>query len=361
LGDQPGDKSEEPTPHKLREARKKGQIAKSKEITAAILVIATYQIFKGQAQKMWLEIVAFSEMIFRMIPDARDNFSEGSSVSLIYMSITNLIQYILPLLISVFVIALLAELMQTRFLYSTESVKPKLEKINPISGFKRLFSMKGLVMILINLAKIGIVFYITWTTISESLAEIITSMTMTNWQVMVFTGGLVMKIATRVALFYLFIAMLDYFYQRHAFHKQMMMSKQEIKEEYKRLEGDPIIKQRQRQAQREMSQRRMMGNVPGADVVVTNPTHIACALKYDTENMRAPILVAKGMRIIAEEIRRIADQEHIPIVENVALARSLYETTELNDEIPFELYKAVAEVLAFVYKLKNGRKQRNNL
>jgi len=358
LGEQAGDKSEEPTPHKLREARKKGQIAKSKEITTALLVLATYQVFKVLAKNMWIQIVAFSQYVLRLLPTVKDTLNQANSASLIYMAISTLIKIIFPLLIFVFSIAIFIEMFQTKLMFSTESIKPKLEKINPLKGLKRMFSLKGVVMVLINLAKIATVAFITITTIRDSFAIIITTMTMTNWQLMLFVGSLVMKIATKVSLFYIFIALLDYYYQKYEFHKQMKMTKQEVKEEYKRLEGDPVIKQRQRQAQREMSQKRMMGGVPQADVVVTNPTHIACAIKYDPQTMKSPVLLAKGQRLVAEEIKKIAEMYEIPIIENVILARGLYDSTDINEQVPFELYKPVAEVLAFIYKLKRRRKSR---
>ena len=216
-------------------------------------------------------------------------------------------------------------------------------------------------MVLINLAKILVVAFITWLTIKQSIPMIINTITMDPWQIMLYVASIVVKIATRVSLFYIFIAILDYFYQRYDYHKNMKMTKQEVKEEYKRLEGDPIVKQRQRQAQREAAQRRMMGGVPQADVVVTNPIHIACALKYDPVSMKAPVLLAKGRRLIAQEIKSIAEQHQIPVVENVPLARNIFESTEVNEQIPFELYQAVAEVLAFVYKLKKKRSQNNRL
>ena len=361
MGEQSGDKSEEPTPHKLREARKKGQISKSKEVTTAALVLLTYQVFRIFAKTMWTRIVSFAQFMLNMIPNMNKELAQADAVSIIYTAITYLITTILPLLIFVFALAIIMELFQTRFLLSTESIKPKLEKISPLKGLKRMFSMKGLIMVIINLAKILVVAYITWSTIKQAIPMIISTMTMEHWSIMMFVGSLVVKIATRVSLFYIFIAIIDLFYQKHDFHKNMKMTKQEVKEEYKRLEGDPIIKQRQRQAQREAAQRRMMGGVPQADVVVTNPIHIACALKYDPTTMKTPLLVAKGKRIVAQDIKDIAEEHNIPIVENVSLARSLFDSTDVNEKVPFELYKAVAEVLAFVYKLKSKRKTNNRL
>jgi len=180
---------------------------------------------------------------------------------------------------------------------------------------------------------------------------------LTLWQIMKFTGSLVMKVVTRVGLFYLFIAFLDYLYQRWEYMKSMRMSKKEIKDEYKRLEGDPIIKQRQKEAQRQMAMGRQMGAVPSADVVVTNPIHLAIAIKYAPNEMNAPLVVAKGKRLVAGTIKNIAEANNIPIVENQPLAQKLFKVTEVDKEIPPEFYKAVAEILAFVYNLKKKRKK----
>ena len=182
---------------------------------------------------------------------------------------------------------------------------------------------------------------------------------MSLYDVMAFTGRIVMKTITRIAIFFIFIAGLDFVYQRYEYIKGLKMTKKEVKDEYKRLEGDPLIKQRQRQTQREMSQGRQMGSVPGADVVVTNPIHIALAIKYTPNQMRAPILLAKGKRLVAQSIKDLANEHNIPIVEDQPLARRMYENTEVNGEIPQEYYKAVAEILAFVYKIKQKKKKKN--
>lgn len=356
MGEQSGDKTEEPTPHKLREARKKGQVAKSKELTTALVFIVSYIVLKNTAPAIWQNIIEYGSFMFGLIENSKNVTEISFVLGLIQMGMFTFFRAVLPVFIATFVIAVVVEALQTQFVFSGEAIQPKLEKLNPLEGFKRMFSLKGLVQMLLSLIKIVIIFYIVWTVIRERLGEILGAMTMPLWSVMGLVGGMVFEIAMRVALFYIIIALLDYLYQKHEFHKSMMMTKQEVKEEYKRLEGDPIIKQRQRQAQREAAQRRMMGGVPKADVVVTNPVHIAVALQYNAVKMKAPVLVAKGQRLIAQEIKRIAEEHTIPVVENVKLAREIFKTTEAGQEIPVELYRAVAEVLAFVYKL--GRNKR---
>jgi flagellar biosynthetic protein FlhB len=266
-----------------------------------------------------------------------------------------------PIFLVTFVVAIVVEVAQTGgLLFTMTPLEPNLSKLNPLEGFKKIFfSLKGLVELAKSLIKIFIVLWIIYIAIKNDLWVIVSTCNLDLWSTMKLTANIVYKVAMRVGMFYFVVALFDYMYQRFEFLKGLRMSKQEIKEEYKRLEGDPQIKQRIRTAQREMAQRRMMGAVPGADVVVTNPVHLAVALKYDVKVMKAPEVIAKGMRLIAERIKAIAEENRVPIVENQALAQSLYRTTQINQEIPLELYKAVAELLAFVYNLEKKRKKRH--
>ncbi len=360
MGEQSGDKTEEPTPHKLEEARKKGQIAKSKELTTAVLVLLTYKVFAGVAEKMWNQLVEYSQFMFRMVENAKTMLDIGYYSALMGYTINILLTTLMPIFLVTFLVAILVEVAQTQFVFSFETLTPKLDKLNPMNGLKRIFSMKGFIQIIITLLKIIIVAWIAWSVIKENLEMIVMALNMAPWNFMFFVGDLVMKIAMKVAGFYIAIALIDYLYQKYDFKKSMMMTKQEVKEEYKRLEGDPLVKQAQRQKQREASQRRQKGAVPKADVVVTNPVHLACALKYDADSDKAPVLLAKGERLNAQEIKRIAEDNFIPIVENEALARSIYKSTEPGEAVPPELYRAVAEVLAFVYKLGRNKQKNKN-
>lgn len=360
MGEESGDKSEEPTPHKLSEARKKGQVLQSKEVTTAILLIVVYKVFAANAEKMWYRLLEFCDQMFKQIGMIGTTLDLGLAQALTSMGIQTIIITVLPVLLVGFIIPIIVTFVQTQFLFSSESMKPDLNKINPMSGLKRIFSAKGVVQILITLVKIILVAWVAWSVVRSHLEEIITSMTFDPFTLMLYVGGLVMEIATKIGFLYLVIALADYFYQKHEFKKSMMMTKQEVKEEYKRLEGDPTIKQAQRQKQREMSQRRQKGSVPGADVVVTNPIHLACAIRYKADIDKAPVLVAKGQRIFAQEIKDIAEEYNVPIVENERLARAIFDSTEVGQDIPPEMYRAVAEILAFVYKLgRNKRKQKD--
>lgn len=352
-----GDKSEEPTPHRLREAREKGQIAKSKEITTAILLLLSYFLFRYLGDFMWRNLVEMAQAIFQLIPEARE-FSLPFAGYLLLLGLRGLAFVVVPIFIVVFITAFLAEAMQTGFVFAVDPLQPKIERINPLEGLKRMFSMQGFVELIKSLLKIIIVFYIAWYAAKDDLSYIVVLIESHPWEAIVLGGNIAYTIAIRVGIFYVLIAILDYFYKRWEYMRNLKMTKQEIKEEYKRLEGDPLVKQRMRDLQRQVAHQRMMSAVPQADVVVTNPTHLAIALKYEQNKMKAPLVLAKGERKIAEEIRAIAERHEISIVQNEVLARSIYRSTKVNQEVPAELYQAVAEVLAYVYKIKRDRAAR---
>jgi flagellar biosynthetic protein FlhB len=352
MGEDSGEKTEEPTPHKLQEARKKGQIAKSKDLTSAILLMVSFFTLKAWSSSIWENLTKFMHEVFNYIPL---EFSPDIAGHLLLESLKLLFLLLGPIFAANYLTALIMELLQTGFLISAGPLEPKLEKLNPIEGFKKFFTLKQYVELFKSMVKMIIVILLITTVIKEEIFMVIISSQLSLWQVMAFTGGLAAKIITRVGIFYFFIAILDYFYQRYEFNKSMKMSKKEIKDEYKRLEGDPLIKQRQRDAQRQMAQSRQMGAVPQADVVVTNPIHLAIAISYQAHQMKAPKVVAKGKRLVAHDIRRIAEEHRIPIIENPPLARALFPVVEVDTEIPPDFYKAVAEILAFVYNLKKKR------
>ncbi|HEC82975.1 MAG TPA: EscU/YscU/HrcU family type III secretion system export apparatus switch protein, partial [Firmicutes bacterium] len=263
------------------------------------------------------------------------------------------VKILAPFMLVIVSIALAANFMQVGFLFSTQPITPSLEKINPISGFKRLFSMRSVVAVAINTAKallVGIVFYYS---IKGGINRYLALGDCGIGDTVSFLAREAFVASIKAALILGILGMADYAYQRRQHTKSLMMTKHELKEEYKELEGSPLIKSRIRAAQRELARRRMMSAVPTADVVVTNPVHIAVALKYDGETMNAPTVVAKGKRLLAEKIKEIAIKHGIPIYENRMLAHSLYELVEVGSEIPESLYRAVAEVLSYVYRIKN--------
>jgi flagellar biosynthesis protein FlhB len=357
MGEDSGDKTEEPTPHKLRESREKGQIAKSKDITAVTMIFVSFFTLKASVAHLWDSMDTILRQSFGYIPLA---FSESVVGQLLKETTFSFLLAMAPLFAVTFVTALIIESLQTGFLFSMSSIAPKLEKLNPIEGFKKFFALKQYVELVKSSIKMAIVIWLIIIVIIEDFPIVILSQSLSPFQVMAFTGDLVMKVVVRVGLFYIAVAVFDYFYQKHEHLKSMKMTKKEIKDEYKRLEGDPQIKQRQKEASRQMSMGRQMGSVPGADVVVTNPTHIAIALAYKPDKMKAPVVLAKGKLLVAETIKRIAAQHNVVIVENVALARALFPVVEVDTEVPPQYYKAVAQILAFVYNLRKKRGQRQD-
>jgi flagellar biosynthesis protein FlhB len=355
MGEDGGEKTEEPTPHKLREARKKGQIPKSKEITSAIMIVVSFLTLKASARHMWENII---KITYRAVDYVGAPFSASLVGGYLKETLFTFLYVMAPMFCVIMLTAVVVESMQTGFLVSLEAIEPKFSKLNPIEGMKKFFSLKQYVELLKSLIKITVVVWLIFGVLKERFFIVLLAQQLSLWQVMAYTGGLVMDVIMRVGAFYIIIALFDYMYQKFEYIKSMRMSKKEIKDEYKRLEGDPMIKQRQRDAARQMSQSRQMGSVPGADVVVTNPVHIAIALKYDPNEMGAPVVIAKGKRLVAEEIKRAAEEFYIPIVENVPLAQGLFRDSIADGFVPPQYYKAVAEILAFVYNLKKKRRQR---
>ena len=245
---------------------------------------------------------------------------------------------------------------QTRFILTMSQIKFKFERIDIIKGFKKLFSLRSIFELVKSLVKISVLVAIVYNTISPRMNQLVGLFDMEFMQAIQFLGTMIMSIVLSVGMFFVFLALADYAYQWFEYEKNIRMSKQDIKEEYKQMEGDPQIKGKIKERQRMMSQRRMMQNVPNADVIIKNPTHYAIAVKYEMGKQRAPIILAKGMDNIALKILEVAKKNDIPSIENKPLARGLYEAVEINQEIPEKYYHAVAEVLAFVYQLKKGEK-----
>ncbi|MFH0886791.1 MAG: flagellar biosynthesis protein FlhB [bacterium] len=354
MAEQSGEKSEEPTPHKLREAREKGQVAKSKEVTTAALLLASFWMLHYTGANMWQNLSDMITSIFTMIPEATD-FSFNFAAGIFFIGFRAFFAVLGPIFLVTFLLSLIVEALQTGFVTAVDPVMPKIEKLNPMEGLKKMFSMQGIVELIKSIIKIIIVFYITLQVVWADLPKVIMLLDLHPWNALILGAEITYTIAMRVGIFYIAIAILDYFYRRYEYMKNLRMTKQEVKEEYKRLEGDPLVKQRIREMQRAAAQQRMMSSVPKADVVVTNPTLIAVALSYDNTAMNAPQVLAKGERLMAQEIRAIAEEYKIPIIENVDLARALYKAAAVGEDIPLELYQAVAEVLAFVYKLRKQK------
>ncbi|AGY77329.1 fused FliR family export protein/FlhB family type III secretion system protein [Clostridium autoethanogenum] len=343
------DKTEEATPKKKSDSRKKGQIARSKEIgltmtlLASTLVIAVLGGYVGTS--LGSTMVAF-------LNDYINTSLNYSSVNkIMFITIWRIAIVFLPIAVPILAIGVLANMVQTRGLITFETLKPDFSKLNPISGFKRMFSARSVMELLKDTAIVSIVGYVGYKFIKDNYMYILNLGQLDSRAVAKAIGSLAVGIFFRITLIMLIIAILDYMFQRYQYNKDLRMSKQEIKEEFKQDEGDPQIKGKRRQKQRELAMRRMMQEVPKATVVVTNPTHVAVALKYE-DGQNAPVLVAKGLDAVALKIKEIAKDNDVPIIENRPLARLIYKEVEIDMEIPAEMYQAVAEILALVYKMR---------
>lgn len=347
------DKTEDPTDHKLREARKKGQIFKSQDVIATALLVVTAGVFSATGAWMYMNIVGFTKTSFMMSAEP-GAFRIGGFNRFLYTMFI-FAKIILPLLIAAFLTAIIANIAQIKFIFSTESLNPKLSKLSPIEGFKRIFSAKSLMEFAKQTAKLIVVSYICYKVIRAEIMKLTYSSTWDLNATVNLLQSICYKIIGYSIVAMVVIAVIDYMFQRKQYLKQMRMSMQELKDEYKQTEGDPHVKAKVRQLMRQRATSRMMEEVPKASAVITNPTHMAVALKYTPKQMPAPRVVAKGEQLVAVQIKILAEDHDVPIVENVELARALAATCKVGDYIPIELYKAVAEVLAYLMKLK--RKQ----
>ena len=348
-------KTEEPTHKKLDDARKKGQGVNSKEVTnlfmlvAATIVVAV--VLPGIMGDMTVGLRSFLAQPHLMSIGDADAPGGLGSVGL------KLLGAMGPPLAVFVVAAIAAGFVQRGFNISAESMKPELKKISPLKGLKRMFSLRSVADFVKGVAKLVIVGAVGVATIMPEMIglELLTSFT--PIQFMGRIHELVIRLLVGVCSILALIAGMDYLYQRYEFLKQMKMSRQEIKDEFKQTEGDPQIKGRIRQLRQERARGRMMSAVPEADVVVTNPTHFAVALKYSSDDMNAPMLVAKGVDLVAKRIREVAEENDVPIVQNPPLSRALYATADIDQEIPIEHYKAVVEVIGYVWRLKGKIRQ----
>jgi flagellar biosynthetic protein FlhB len=347
------EKTEQATPKRLQEMREKGQVAKSREVPSAAILIASLLIFYFLGSAMIKDFMELMEWSFAN--SARFELQSGNFNWMLLELFRRGLKIVAPLFVALMAVGLLSNIAQVGFLFSTKAIAPKFSKLDPLKGFGRMVSKQALVELIKSLVKIAVVGCVTYFTVKDELDQIIPLMDKEIWSIMTYIGSVCFKILLRTCWVLIVLAVIDYVFQKWDFMQEAKMTKQEVKDEFKQREGDPLIKSRVRQAQREMAKRRMMEAVPNADVVITNPTHLAIALEYNTQNMSAPQLTAKGSRLMAERIKAIAQENNIPIVENKPLARALFKGVEIGQEIPAVFYKAVAEVLSYVYQLKNKR------
>jgi flagellar biosynthetic protein FlhB len=343
------EKTEQPTARRRSKAREEGQVAKGRELSGVVVLMTGLLMFYFAGRDILDRIRTFWGQAFMNI--AHEDLTTDGSMLIMVSCVETIARIVLPIMIAVFFGAVVANVVQVGFNVSWKSITPDLKKLDPIQGVKKFFSLKSLVELVKNILKLVIVGTVVYYSIKAEVDGAFILMDQDAWGVLLFVLRVAFDIVMRTAWVLLILAILDYVYQKYEHEKSLKMTKQEVKDEYKQSEGDPQIKSRIRTLQREMARKRMMEAIPQADVVITNPTHLAVALKYE-KGMTAPVVLAKGAGFIALKIREIASKHRVAIVENPGVAQLLYKTTDIGQEIPAKLYRAVAEILAHVFRLR---------
>lgn len=351
-----GEKTEEPTAKKLRDARNKGQVCKSQDIVTAFMIFGLFVTLKflvGYVGNSFLKNFRADYSAISVIMS--EELTINLALSWVNEGIKQVVVTAVPFYIMAVVVAFICNYVQVKWVISTEPLKPKFSKFNPVSGFKRIFSKDKVMELLKSILKIAVLSYVVYDTLKDKWSYLYNFYSMSLFESVALVGNLVIDTGMRISILFLVIAFIDLRYQKKKFHDDMMMTKQEVKDEYKNAEGDPQIKGKIRRRMQEASRRRMIKQVPKADVVITNPTHLAVAIKYDKDVADAPIVLAKGEDYLASRIKMVASEAGVEIVENKPLARMLYYNVDIGQVIPPELYQMTAEVLAYVYGLKNQK------
>ena len=348
--DESGEKTEEPTGRKLSKAREEGQAPKSQEVSSAVVLLAAGLALAGLAPLGWDRLVGLFRHLVWRLPEF-----DPATADLwpwILTACREMLILILPLAFLIMIAGLAVNFWQVGFVVNTGAIAFKPEKLNFITGMGRFFKLRSVIDTIKNCLKLVLVFYLSYLVIRDEMEVFVTlsEMEPVDIGLVILRSSLILFF--KLTLVLLVLGFLDFAYQKWQFMRDMRMTKQEIKDEFKQMEGDPQIKAKIRQIQREQSKKRMLADVPKSDVVITNPTHLALALVYDAALAQAPVVLAKGQDLMAERIKEIAREAKVPIVENKPLAQALYQAVEVGEVIPLEFYKAVAEVLSYVYKLK---------
>ncbi|HHX18122.1 MAG TPA: flagellar biosynthesis protein FlhB, partial [Clostridium sp.] len=351
-----GEKTEKATPRKRKKAREDGQVLQSREITSAIVLLCMFITLRVFGSFIYEGILEVFKIFFTQWQEVESIYSIKGMIKLYLQVGIAFLKIILPIFAVALITGLIMGYSQVGFLFTTKTLQIKLNRLNPLSGLKRIFSVRSLTELIKAIFKIVVVGMIGFSYLKGEVPNILKTMDMDVVSIAAYIGVTATNVAIRMCIALLILGVLDYGYQWWEYEKNLRMTKQEIKEEYKQTEGNPEIKSKIKQKQRQISLRRMMESVPEADVVITNPTHYAVAIKYDIKISDAPVVLAKGQDYMALRIKEQAKENGIEIVENKSLARALYSTVDIGEKIPPDLYQAVAEVLAFVYGLKNSTK-----
>ena len=346
-----GDKTEAPTPRRLEEARERGQVPRSVNLTSALVLLAGVGILYLAGGRLSRSLLGAME---EMLGSGGIGLPNSQAVLGDFVkSAQHFGLAVAPVILGIALTAVLANLIQSGPVFSAHPLQPSLEKLNPATGFGRIFSKRALARLVANLMKLVAIAWVSYAAIKGEYPRIVALSGMGVAEMARNSGHLICSLGFKLAGILLVVAIFDYMYQRWQYLEDLKMTKQEVREEMKRMEGDPLIREQRRHIQRQMAMHRMSAEVPRADAVITNPTHLAIAIRYDSEEMAAPQVVAKGADLLAKRIREIAIEHGVPIIEKPALARALYKAVEVGQEIPMQFYQAVAEVLAFVYRISN--------
>ncbi len=344
-----GEKTEAPTPRRREESRQRGQVAKSTDLSSAAIILAAVVLLNIVVPKILMRLSVLIRFCLEgagQIGSARDSMLETAG-----HAVLTIVSCVLPMMLTMLVVALLVNVAQVGLLLTGQPLMPSLNKINPLSGFRRIFSLRSLVKLAMSVGKIVLVGGVAYVTVREQMAIIVSSANLDYCAIAMLGGQLLFALGMRLAMVLVVLAIIDYIWNRYKHEQDLRMTKEEVKEELRRMEGDPIVRQRRRQVQMQLSLQRMGLEVPKSDVVVTNPTEIAVAIRYDEKAMSAPKVVAKGKGFLAERIRQLAVQHGVPIVQRRPLAQALYRAVEVGQEVPSQFYQAIAEILAYVYEL----------
>jgi flagellar biosynthetic protein FlhB len=343
------EKTEEATPHRLQEVRRKGQVARSNDLSAALVLLVSIICLYWRREAFYLEMAGLMSSAFQ---EGWKQELDGATLIAIFSHFAFKVGLLLaPLLLLAAVVGLVANFAQTGFIFSLEPIRPRLENLDPVKGLQRFFSRRALMELVKSLGKVVVVSLVVWTLVKGQFNRLLMTVDMSLPAALELVGQLLYRVGLGALAVFLSLAVADYIFQRREFQRNLRMTRQEVKEEMKQMEGDPLVRSRLREKQRRLARHRMMHAVPEATVVITNPIHLAVALRY-RETEGAPRVVAKGAGSIAERIKAVARRHNIPIVENPPVARALYRQVELGQEIPVALYQAVAEILAQIYRLR---------
>ena len=346
-----GEKTEEPTSKKREDARKKGQVARSQELNTGFVLLIGFLILRILWEYIYVNIAEYTVYIYTHLSE----ITSTEDITELFIGVMILLaKTVLPIMFAILIVGLAINCFQVGLMFSTEKLEPKLENLNPINGFGRIFSKRAIVELFKSLFKIVVIGYFLYLYLKDQIPLLPQFIFFDLPHSLATAADIIFTMAFQVVGVIMIMAVADYAYQRWQTTQDLKMSKQEVKDEMKQMEGDPQIKGKIKQKQRQMAMQRMMQEVPKADVIITNPTHLAIALSYK-KGMIAPVVLAKGQDLIAERIKQIAREHHILIVENKPVARALFDAVEVGAMVPAELYQAVAEILAYVYRIKHRR------